>query len=491
MSGRTTAADAARRGCGNDRSLGLLRDFGKDPKRRESVVAALAPLARTARPAIRLAAALALADLGSDAGRDALVRGFEMETGPVSKDPPDQMLFPGYYPYDGSSTTACAHALARIGDRRGLKHPRADVRLATAEALQDEADPELHKVLQDLAAELQPQVDKLLAGGELAKPRPAGDRTGRYPEPWVRAQRLLARSGDDEALRRLVEAHIAEAGAYPEEETPGVSTGRPVSWSSGPSLAEAVRGVDDSAASVLARLTKLFSRDPRWTGPALNELRASLEKPVSQESARPAGPKPTEAQIAKLLADPDPGRRAEGLAAAGLHQLEALHARVLETALTGKGIERQAAVYALGFYGHDVPEATLRQLLASDDLGLRFSVVELATRRGAARFATETMEVVRAIAARAATAKAGDWTRQSLDFLPQIVCRLARGPIPQPLLDGLNDANPTIRRIAVQALELSGNPDAIQSLEPLTRHPDPATREASRAALLVLGPAGD
>jgi HEAT repeat protein len=238
-------------------------------------------------------------------------------------------------------------------------------------------------------------------------------------------------------------------------------------------------------------MTEIFSRDPRWNGPALTDLRASLEKPASQESAAPPRPKPTESQIAGLLADPDPNRRAEGLAAAGRHQVEAFHAKVLDTALAGDGIERQAAIYALGLYGRDVPEPALRRLLASDDIGLRFLAVELATRRDAARFAAETMELVRAVVALAAKAKAGDWTRQSLRYLPRIVCRLARGPIPQSMLDGLSDADPTVRRITVQALELSGNPDAVRSLEPLTRDPDPATREASRVALLYLGPAGD
>jgi HEAT repeat protein len=73
--------------------------------------------------------------------------------------------------------------------------------------------------------------------------------------------------------------------------------------------------------------------------------------------------------------------------------------------------------------------------------------------------------------------------------LPRIVCRLARGLLPQSLLDGLKDPNPAVRRIVVQALELSGNPEAIPSVEPLTRDPDASTQEASHAALLFLGPA--
>jgi HEAT repeat protein len=471
-------------------SLALLRDLGKDEKRRKSVVAALTPLAQTARPAIRLAAALALVDLESDAGRGALIRGFESDSGPISSDPPDQMTLPGRYPYDESSTTACAHALARLGDRRGLKHPKADVRLAAAEALKDKPDPELRKMLEDLSAALQPQVEKLRSSGDLAKARRPGDYTNRYPADWVRTQRLLAGVGDEEGLRRLVEAYLVDAATYPKEEAPLVPTRRPVSWSNGPSPAQAIRGANENAAQVLEHLRKLFGQDARWNTPPLQNLRASLGEPPPGESKQPGQPKPTEAEIAKLLGDSDPNRRAEGLAAAGYHQVEAFRAKVLDAALNGKGIERNAAIYALGFYGRDVPEATLRQLMASDDIELRSSAVELATRKDAARVGRETMDLVRAVVAEAAKARSDDpETQRSLAYLPRIVCRLARGPIPQPMLDGLKDPNPAIRRIVVQALELSGNPDAVRNVEPLARDPDTATREASQAALRALGPA--
>jgi hypothetical protein len=294
------------------RSLGLLRDFGKDPKRRASVVAALAPVAQTARPAIRMAAALALVDLGSDAGRDALLPGFESESGPVSGDPADPMLFPGFYPHDGSSTTACAHALARLGDRRGLRHRRADVRLATAEALEGEKDPELRQVLQDLCAGLQPQVDKLGADGELKKARLPGDRTHRYPEAWIRTQRLLARTGDDEALRRLVEAHIAEAGTYPKEDTP-VPEGPAVSWSGGPSPAEAGRGADASAGGVLpSRSSSLATRggpaprSPSSERPSRDPRARSRQRPLrpGRRSRRSRGSSPIPTRTAAPKASP-------------------------------------------------------------------------------------------------------------------------------------------------------------------------------------------
>jgi HEAT repeat protein len=471
-------------------SLALLRDFGKDAARTKAVVAALTPVARTAKPTIRLAAALALVDLGSDAGRAALVEGFEKDSGQVSSEPPDPTIFPGRYPYDGSSVTACAHALARLGDRRGLKHSRVDVRLATAEALTAKADGELRAVLDALSKELQPNVDKLRAGGELTKPRHRGDYTNRYPDDWIRTQRLLARVGDGPAFQRLVEAYITDAGTYPKQETPLVPVGQPVSWSSGPSPASAVVSVEERPSVVLDRLKQAYGSDPRWSGPALSQLRSSLERPQTDTAQETPRPKPTDAEVAKLLSDPDANRRAEGLAAAGYHQLAAFRPKVLDAALRGKGVERNAAVYALGFYAEDVPESVLRELVADKDLQLRFSAVELATRKNAGRFARETMELARAQLAHAAKAKPDDFDAQhSVEYLPRLVCRLAQGPLPQPLLDGLKDPNPAVRRIVLQGLEFSGNPDAVPHLRTLETDADPAVREAAKAALLFIGPA--
>jgi hypothetical protein len=314
--------------------------------------------------------------------------------------------------------------------------------------------------------------------------------TNRFPDTWVRTQRLLARMGDDAALRRLVEAYIVDAATYTQEEAPLVPIGRPTSWSSGPSPAQAIHGLDESPAQVRQRLSKVFGSDPRWNASSLKQLRASLQERPGQEAEPPTRPKPTEAQIATLLADPKPERRAEGLAAAGYHQLDAFRDKVLDLALNGKGIERNAAIYALGFYGRDVPEPVLRRLIASADVGLRSNAIELATRTGAARFAPEMMDLVRAQVALVAKARSNDWEAQrSLQYLPRTVARVARGPIPQPLVDGLKDPNPVVRRIVVEALELSGNPDAVRSVAPLTHDPDPAVRKASEAALASLGPA--
>lgn len=469
-------------------SLALLRDFGKDESRKPAVVKALTPLAQAGRAPVRRAAALALVDLGTDAGRAALVEGLATDTGPISEDPPDRMTFPGRYPHDGASTTACAHALARIGDFRGLRHASVDVRLAAAEGVMDPT-AEVRAAVEGVARDLQPQVDKLRATGALAKVRAPGDHTNRYPAEWLRAQRLLARMGDDAAFGRLVDAYVVDAATYPAEERQLVPTGRPVSWSAGPSPAAAIAGAGESPARVIERLQKAYGHDARWSGPAFTALRASLGRKDTEAQHESGPPRQTEAEVAALLANPDPNQRAEGLAAAGYHQMPAFHRKVLEVAASGRGVERQAAVYALGFYGDPLPDSLLRQLLASPEFDLRSQALEIATRADAARLAVETMALVREQAARSATAKPDDYdARRAVEQLPRLVCRLARGPLPKPLLDGLGDRDPVIRRVVVRALELSGNPDAIGALKPLTTDPDSAVREAATAALAFIGP---
>jgi HEAT repeat protein len=181
-------------------------------------------------------------------------------------------------------------------------------------------------------------------------------------------------------------------------------------------------------------------------------------------------PKPTEADIAKVLADPVPEKRAQGLAAAGYHQMATFYDKVLDVALRGTGIERQAAVYALGFYTRDVPEGVLRQLIAADDAQLRFSALELATRRDAQRFTNESLDVVRAIL--------GDMKGGPSSYEQERT----------PFVAALTADDPVLRRVVVVALELGGNPDAVPYLQPLANDPDPAVRESAASAIAALGP---
>jgi hypothetical protein len=467
-------------------SVALLRDLGKEEGRRDAAIAALTPIATTARPRIRLAAALALVDLGSAAGRAALIAGFESESGAISSDPADDMTFPGRYPYDDSSIAACSHALARLGDRRGLTHPRADVRLAAAQAFRDTPDAEVKKVLEALAGELEPQVEKLRVAGDLTKPRGAGDFTNRYPDAWVRTHRLLSRFGDELSLRLLLDAYVLDFKTYPEEHAPIVPMARPFMSSTGSSLAGAIHDADASPTHLLERLQKLLPDQVKWASPPLSALRASLD-PASDKSAEPVRQKPAQSEIVKLLADSDPNKRAEALAAAGYHQFADLFDTVLGVAANGSGVERRAAIYALGFYDRDAPDTLLRHLMVSHDLEIRVSGFELATRKNAARFARESMDVVRAVV-KPSQSDRRSTTAPNPDLLPRILSRLARGPLPAPLLDGLADPDPQVRLIVIEGLALAGNLDAEPALRPLTRHRDRATRDAAAKAIEQLGP---
>jgi HEAT repeat protein len=78
--------------------------------------------------------------------------------------------------------------------------------------------------------------------------------------------------------------------------------------------------------------------------------------------------------------------------------------------------------------------------------------------------------------------------RSDTASLPRLLSRLARGPLPAPLLDGLADPEPQVRRIVIEALALAGHPDAEQALKPLTTDRDITTRAAARKAIGQLGP---
>ena len=473
-------------------SLTLLSQLGEDPLHKAAVIAALTPLASDTRPKVRLAVALTLAELGSDAGRAGLVDGYEHDSGEVSKDPPDLMTFPGRFRFDNSSTTACAYALALLGDRRGLGHAKPEVRLAAATALADHPDEPLRTALREVAKGLEPKVAEAEAKGELTKARAPGDYTTRYPSQWIQAESLLARTGDEGALRRLVEAYLVDAKTYPDEPAPLVVGPRPVTWSGGTSLAAGLRDADAHEDHLLTRLRALYAKDERWSQPPFQQLRASLgDAPASAKATPPEVSSPEiEKQIRARLADRRPERRAEGWAAAGQHQVPSLFERTLDTALHGRGIEKNAAIYGLGFYQREIPEQALRELVTTGDLETRFTSLELATRTEPARFAREALDLTREfVRAPAATAGAGyDSNAKDLAYMPRILCRLARGPIPQSLLSALNDKDPRMRVVAVESLLLAGNPQAAGPLEGLKGDADASVRKAAEAALNALGP---
>jgi len=462
------------------RSISLLRDLGRDERYRARVLAALEPVARMEPQPRRLAAALALVDLGSDAGRDALIRGFEVDSGPVSSDSSDGVTFPGHYPHDESSVTACAHALARLGDRRGLGHAKPAVRLAAAEALAARPDTHLRRTVEEIARRHDAKVRKLKSAGGLTRPRRAGDHTNRYPAEWVQANALLGRMGDDRALRRLVEAQVLDAGTYPHDEVPLVPAGRTVTWSSRPSLLAAIATTDASRGEVLHRVEGLYAADRRWEEPAFRTLRAALGDPSVENAAAARERRPDEQEIAGLLASEDANERAQGLAAAGYHRISAFYARIEDTALHGSGIERQAALYALGFYQRDIPDDVLRRLMATGGAEFRLTALELATRKNPERFAGEAMDVVRfSLAERAEGIRA---------YVPRLLSRFSRDGLAPPLVDALRDPDAEVRKVVAEGLGMGGDPAAVTHLEPLTRDRDSGVRAAAHAAIELLGP---
>ena len=156
------------------------------------------------------------------------------------------------------------------------------MRFAAAQAFRDTRDPELRKVLEGLARQLEPQVEKLWVNGELAEPRKPGDYTNRYPDAWVRTHRLLARFGEDQSLRRLLDAYVLDFNTYPEKNAPLVPMVRAVMSSVGPSLAEAIHAADASPSRLVERLearSRCHAVDvpvahcpPRLTGTPLKQI---------------------------------------------------------------------------------------------------------------------------------------------------------------------------------------------------------------------------
>lgn len=131
----------------------------------------------------------------------------------------------------------------------------------------------------------------------------------------------------------------------------------------------------------------------------------------------------------------------------------------------------------------------MRQLMTSDDPDIRVTGLDLATRRNPARFARESMDVVRSVVKQSQTDQP-PVTRERPDAaaLPRLLARLARGPLPAPLLDDLADPEPQVRRIVIDALALAGNPDAAPLLKSLTTDRDATVRRAARTAIRQMGP---
>jgi hypothetical protein len=110
-------------------------------------------------------------------------------------------------------------------------------------------------------------------------------------------------------------------------------------------------------------------------------------------------------------------------------------------------------------------------------------------RRSPARFAHESMDIVRAVVRQSQNNKPPVAERsRNAASLPGLSSRLGRGPLSAPLLDGLADPDPEVRRIVIEALALAGNPDAVKALNTLVTDRDVDVRAAVRKAIAQLGP---
>jgi hypothetical protein len=407
----------------------------------------------------------------------------------VSRDPDGGLSFPGRFAFDGSAPAAAAHALARLGDRRGLKHKDEDVRLAAAAALVDKPDEELKQVLIEIAEAAEPEIARQRASGELTAPRKPGDHTRRYPETWVRARGLLARLGDDASFRGLVDALLDDMATYPDVPERLVPMAQVMTWSQGATLGEMVRSAEPTSSQVLERIERLYGKEDGGSK-HMQLLREALREPVSVAEKHERPPAPTDADIEKRLASDSANTRAEGLAAAGLYDRDPFYGRVLETARHGTGIEHQAALYSLGFYRRVVPEDVLRELVATGEPTERLTALELATRNHSERFAGEAVTQLRLILAAAAASSEPSYESQhNVTFMMRVISRMV-GSMPPELAAALRDPDAEIRLAVVIAIGMGGNPAAAPLVKPLAQDPDPRVRAAAESSLRLLGPHG-
>jgi HEAT repeat protein len=470
------------------KSMEQIQSVGEIPAYREQVVAALKPLLDSGPENRRLIEAIVLAELGSDLGHDVLVGALKRPAAEeVSRDSDGGLTFPGRFAFDGSAPAAAAHALARVGDRRGLKHTDENVRLAAADALVEKPDEELKQVLTELAEAAEAEVVRQRASGELTASRKPGDHTRRYSETWVRARGLLARIGDDASFRALVDALLDDMATYPDAPETLVPMAQVMTWSQGSTLGGMVRAAEPTSSQVLERIERLYGKEDGGSG-NMHLLREALREPVNVAERNERPPAPTDAEIEKRIASASADTRAEGLAAAGLYDRDPFYGRVLETARHGTGVERQAALYSLGLYRRVPPQDVLRELVATGQPMERFTALELATRTHPERFAGEAVTQLRLMLAAAAAAPEPSYEQQhDVTFMTRVISRMV-GSMPADLVAALRDKDAEVRRAVVVAIGMGGNPAAAPLVQPLAQDPDPRVRAAVESSLRLLGP---
>lgn len=477
-------------------SLSLLRDLGKIDECRERVVQALIPFLSHKRPKIQFVSALALADLGDDHGKNILLKSMSEEPEVVSADADSAMTFYGRFQYDDSTVMASAYALGKLGDRQGLDNDNLDIQIITADGLIENGNYDVKEHLENILVNLNKEVDQLKDSGVVDRMRDPSDQKERYPIQWIKVHAMLARLGNDESLKILIQAWIQDMKTYPvnEELVPHCRIVEFDSFSKGwYTLGRAIRATSNDRESVLKRLKSLFESDPSWSSSPLVNLRSALgDNSVEVSNTVDEDSVSIQKRIEDGLKSDDQEKRAESLAAAGLHRLNEYFETVLMTALKGEGIERQASIYALGFYKQSIPEATMSQIIMSGSSSDRLLAFEVATRRYPDLYVDLGIQILRMLVADLTKAKKQEEDlfefEMSLRFGIQSLSRVCRGGIPEPLIKALKDPDPAFRTVIVQALGMSGNPSAAPHLAALKDDPDSSVREAAIRAIQILGP---
>lgn len=438
------------------------------------------------------ATAVALAELGSDAGAEVLRTMLGDEDTNLAREPDGKLFIVTSLPYETSSVRAAAWALERLGDDTGLSHEEAEVRLAAAAGLAEARHPGARPALSELAEDLDRVVEGRSSRGELRAPRERGDHTRRYPEDWVRVHHLLSRLGDDGSLRRLAEAARIDWQTFPAEESSTFPRLEIVRWShssfGGPSLNRALATADPDVDRLIERLEGLDLP----TDEVVEAVRAARDAPPAEPELRaePVTDLETLDTIASELASSDPETRARGLAGAGFHRVDEHFRTVLETAVEGVGVERRAARYGLGFYDRQIPEEALRRMGREGSVEDRFVGLELATREHPAVWAPMVLEwihdLVELDAEMEVSAGGRDFEVFGLvRFAPRLISRFSREKIPPTILAGL-EGDMRVASLVAAGLGMGGNPDALEALHHVSASEDDEVAAVAAWAIRTL-----
>lgn len=480
-------------------SLFLLKELGSNPTHKQKAVSALQPLVLEPDRNISLTVSIVLAEFGSGVGKKALIKNLNSEKIDLSQDPDGNMSFPGRMKYDDSSIAASAYSLGLLDDSRGLQNQNVEVKLAAADGLAEKhPNAQLIKELRRISRDLNKEFDQLLESGKLTEPRKKHDYTARLPKTWIKVHQLLARLGDNESLKHLVDAYKLDISTYPELEDsltrqPVMSTWT-TSTAAWPSLKRALYSSDNDRTKLLLRLTDLLKDDPAWGNAAFLSLRADLGEAIvnTSELKEKFGTKEDiEKRIAELLASPDPEKRAEGLSGAGFNQVEAYYQEVVTAAQEATGIEKRAAIYGLSFYEKEIPAKILMNLSSEGEFDTRLMGVELATRKNPAPYASIVIGLMQEVAERGddSVDDMGDYEKsQNLTHMARILSRFSNTSIPPSVKEALQSPNPDVRLYVVRALGMGGNPESIALLNPLKNDSNTSVREEAEKALMFIGP---